>query len=159
MEYVLWWLFLAIPCFFVTYCNGADLDFRFNSARYEDGWWRFHRDFFSEGFRLLVHDYFGVYCPWSWERARRYRLADIRIYLGESWRYHGRLGYITGADCDNAEKQEAIARHTYIGRVRFWADGVYSFLISPIPGSLIIVGMVISGIVDLAQYLFMKKSV
>src|SRR3989344_2653238 len=108
MEYVFWWFLLAIPCFFVAYCNGADMNFRLNSPSYEEGFWKFYKNFFSDGFRLLVHDYFGVYCPWSWERAKRHRLADMRTYLGADGRCHDRLGHITAGDCDNPAKQEAM---------------------------------------------------
>lgn len=156
MEYVFWWLFLAIPCFFVVYCNGADLNFRLNSTNYDDGFLKFHKNFFSEGFRLFVHDYFGVYCPWSWERAKRHRLADMRTFLGASGRCHERLGHITVADCDNPEKQEAIARHTYISRTAHWTKGAFHFLVAPIPGSFIIISIVIFGIVVLGQRLVGK---
>lgn len=158
MEYMFWWLLLAIPCFFVAYCNGADMDFRLNSPCYEDGFWKFHKNFFSEGFHLLVHDYFGVYCPWSWERAKRHRLADMRIFLGESGRCHERLGHIIAADCDNPEKQEIIARHTYISRTAHWTRGVFHFIIAPIPGSFIIVGTAIAGVVELGRYLVGKST-
>lgn len=158
MEYVFLWLLLAIPCFFVAYCNGADLNFRLNSAKHEDGFLKLHRDFFNEGFRLLIHDYFGVYCPWSWERAKRHRLVDMRTFLGESGQCHERLGHITAADCDNPEKQEAIARHTYISRTAYWTSGVFHFLIAPIPSSVIIIGIAISGIVVLGQRLVGKSA-
>lgn len=157
MEYVFWWLLLAIPCFFVAYCNGADMNFRLNAGNIKDGFLKFHKDFFREGFRLLIHDYFGAYCPWSWERAKRHRLADMRIFLGESGKCHERLGHITATDCDNPEKQEAIARHTYISRTAHWTRGAFNFFIAPIPGSLIIIGIAISGIVVLVQHLLSKS--
>lgn len=153
MEYVFWWFLLAIPCFFHMYCNVADLNFRLRSVRYEDGFWKFHKDFYSAGFSLLVHDYFGVYCPWSWERAKRYRLADIRIFLGESGRCHERLGHITAVDCDNPEKQEAIARHAYISRTAHWTTGLSSYIIAPIRGLFVIIGFIILGVVGLKEYL------
>ena len=118
MEYVLWYLLLAIPCFLIAYCNGLNLNMRLPHIR--------------DGFRLLVHDYLETYCPWSWKRARKHRLADMRIYLGVNGRCHDRLGHITTADCDDPEKQEAIARHTYMSRTRFWTNGVLHFLVAPI---------------------------
>lgn len=153
MEYMFWWLFLAVPCFFVAYCNGADMNFRLNSPNYGDSFWKFYKNFFREGFRLLIHDYFGIYCPWSWARAKKHRLADMRTYLGADGRYHDRLGHITAADCNNSEKQEAIARHTYISRTAHWTHGAFCFLIAPIPGSFVILGIAISGIVVLRQHL------
>ena len=158
MEYVFWWFLLAIPCFFVAYCNGADMNFRLNSPSYEEGFWKFYKNFFSDGFRLLVHDYFGVYCPWSWERAKRHRLVDMRTYLGADGRCHDRLGHITAGDCDNPEKQEAIARHAYISRTKQWTGGAFNFLIAPIPGSFIIIGTVIAGVVELGRHLIGKSA-
>lgn len=158
MEYVFWWLLFAIPCFFHMYCNGADLNFRLKSARrYEDGFWKFHKDFYSEGFRLLVHDHFGVYCPWSWERAKKYRLADMRVFLSENGRHHERLGHITAADCDNPEKQELIARYTYISRTAHWTKGLFQYVIAPIPGVFVIIGFIVFGGIELKEY-FLGKS-
>lgn len=134
------------------------MNFRLNSLNYKDGFWKFHKNFFDEGFHLLTHDYFGVYCPWSWERAKRYRLADMRSFLGESGKYHEQLGHITAADCDNPEKQEIIARYAYISRMTHWARGVVHFIIAPIPGSFIIIGAAIVGVVDMRRYLVGKSS-
>ncbi len=157
MKYALWWLVICIPCFFVAYCNGADLNFRLKSTHESNDFWEFHKNFFREvfrgGFQLLLHDYFGVYCPWSWERARRYRLHDTREYLGDEGRDNETLGHITRADCDDSSKQEMIARCTYLSRARFWAGGAYNFLISPIPGSLIIVCTTVYCFVALGQSL------
>ena len=151
MDYVFWWLLLADPCFFVAYCNGADLNFRMHSANSDDGFLKFHKNFFAEGFRLLVHDYFGLYCPWSWERAKRHRLADMRTFLGEHGQCHERLGHITASDCDNPEKQEVIARYTHISRTAHWMRGAVHFLVAPIPGLFVIIGTAICGIVVLGK--------
>ena len=158
MEYVFWWLLLAIPCFFVAYCNGVDWNLRTKSVDYSDDFLKFYKNFFSEGFRLLVHDYLGVHCPWSWERAKKHRLADMRIILGENGRCHERLGHISAADCDNTEMQEDIARHTYISRTKHWAWGVFHFLIAPFSGSFIIIGILIDGIMMLGQRLAGKNT-
>lgn len=157
MEYVFLWLLLAIPCFFIAYCNGAGLNFRLKPVNYDDGFLKFYKNLFHEGFRLLIRDYFGVYCPWSWERAKRYRLADMRTYLGVNGLCHNHLGHITAADCDNPEKQEEIARHTYISRTRHWIDGTFNFLIAPVPGLFIIIITIIAGIVGLGQRLVGKS--
>ncbi|MBI3336079.1 hypothetical protein HYZ98_00755 [Candidatus Peregrinibacteria bacterium] len=157
MTYVLLWLLVAVPCFFVTYCNGADLNGRLITLKHKDGFWKFHKNFFREGFRLLIHDYFGVYCPWSWARARRHRLADMRLLLGERGLHHDRLGHITAADCDNPDKQEAIARETYISRTAQWVRGVLHFLIAPIPGSLFMICMAIVCTLELGRNLLGKR--
>jgi len=153
-----WWFLLAIPCFFVVFCNSADINFRLNSPNDEAGFWKFLKNFFSEGFLLLVHDYFGIYCPWSWKRAKNHRLADMRMYLGADGRCHDRLGHITAADCDNPAKQEEIARHAYISRTAHWTRGVFHFIIAPIPGSFIIIGTVIVGVVELGRHLISKSA-
>jgi len=132
MEYALWWLTLAVPCFFYNYCSGAYESSRLSSPSFDDSFWKFYTNFFREGFHLLIHDYFGVYCPWSWKRAKRYRLADMRIKLGERGRHHDRLGHITATDCDNPKMQEAIARYTYISRTKQWLGGTIRFFFAPI---------------------------
>ncbi|TSC68444.1 MAG: hypothetical protein G01um101456_653 [Parcubacteria group bacterium Gr01-1014_56] len=158
MGYVFWWLIAAVPCFLLAYINGADLNFRLKSVNYDDGFWKSSKNFFSEGFRLLIHDYFGVFCPWSWEVAKRHRLADMRTYLGADGKHHDTLGFITATDCDNAEKQEAIARQAYISRTKHWAHGVFLFLIAPIQGVFMIVSGGIMGIVELGRYLKGKNT-
>lgn len=157
MQYVYWWLLMAVPCFFIAYCNGADINSRLSSLSNEDGFWKILKNFFCEGFRLLIHDYFGIYCPWSWERAKRYRLAEMRDYLGGEGCCHDRLGHITAADCDNPGKQEEIARHAFITRTAHWSRGVIHFVIAPIPGTLIIVSTLIVGVVELGRH-FAGKS-
>ena|SRR3989338_8209390 len=132
MEYVFWWLVLATPCFFVVYCYGAHMNSRLDLANHNSKIWRFRMSLFRDGFQLLVHDYFGVHCPWSWERAKKHRLADMRMYLGTDGRCHDHLGHITAADCDNPEKQEAIARYAYISRTKHWTSGLLRFPIAPI---------------------------
>lgn len=153
MGYIFWWLILAVPCFFVAYCNGANMNYgRMKSANYDyDGFLSFYKKFFSEGFSLFVHDYFGMYCPWSWQRAKRYRLADMRTFLGERGQRHERLGNITAADCDNPEKQDGIARHAYISRTDHWLNGCALFLIAPITGSLVIISIMVQMIVLLRR--------
>jgi hypothetical protein len=156
MEYVFWWLMLAVPCFFVLYCNGADFEARLKSVHSQDDFWKFHKNLFIEGFHLLIYDYFGVYCPWSWEVAKQYRLADMRIYLGAGARHLAPLGRITLADCDNPEKQEEIARAAYISRTSHWARGAGNFLVAPIPGSLAIIALIIMGFADLVDRLIKR---
>ena len=147
MQYVFWWLLLAVPCFFVAYCNGAHMNLRIKSANSKYGFWKFHKNLFHEGFRLLVHDYFEVYCPWSWKVAKNHRLADMRAYLCTYGCCHDQLGYISAADCDDPEKQEAIAYHTYMSRTRYWTQGIFHFFIAPVPGCLIIISTAIAGII------------
>lgn len=142
MRYVIWYALLAVPCFFVVYCNGADLNMRLPNVHYEKSFWKFYESFFSAGFYLLVHDYLGVYCPWSWARARAHRLADMRVFLGTNGHCHDRLGHITAADCDDPGKQEEIAVNTYISRARFWTGGAINFLIAPVVGLPVIAGIV-----------------
>jgi hypothetical protein len=104
-------------------------------------------DFFQKGFRLFIHDYFGVYCPWSWQRAKKYRLDNMRLFLGSQGQQHDRLGHITAKDCDDPDKQEEIARYTFISRQKHWVKGLLHYLISPIPGVLILIGIIVGGVV------------
>lgn len=156
MEYILWYLVLCIPCFFVAYCNGTDLKGRLPYNQDNLSFWKFHKKFFRDGFRLLVHDYFEVHCPWSWETAKKHRIRDMRIYC-EYGRDHKKLGHLTAADCDDQEKQEIIARNTYVSRARFWVNGFFHFLI-PIHGIIVIIATFIVGVYELFSYFTDKKA-
>ena len=145
MTFVFYWLLVATPCFFIAYCRGSYLSFRISIESCEV---RFFKNLFKQGLLLFVHDYFGVYCPWSWERAKRYRLADMRIFLGERGHCHEKLGHITAADCDNPEKQETIAQHTYISRATHWARLVPQLLFAPILVSVVITNALVDMIVE-----------
>src|SRR3989338_2142172 len=151
MIYVFGWLVLSYLCCFHLFCSGADMKFRMHSARIEDGFWKFHRDWYAEGFKLLTHDYFGVYCPWSWETAKQNRLADMRVYLGKDGRSHEVLGHITSVDCDDPAKQEAIARHSFISRRKHWIRGLSTCVFSPVWVPILIVLAIIIGVVEIAM--------
>lgn len=126
--YVVGWTVLIIFCFFYSYCNGADLNGRIHGGSGVSGFWKFHRVFFAEGFRLLLHDYFQLHCPWSWKTARKYRLAHMREFLGVSGKTNENLGHLTSADCDDPLRQEEIARGAFISRGQFWFRGVLQLL-------------------------------
>lgn len=132
MEYVFWWFILAVPCFFINYCNGAALNGRLIRRDISLTALDNTKQYVTKGFYLFVHDYFGVHCPWSWERAKKYRLADTRFLLGKKGCLHYRLGYITADDCDVFGKQEEIARYAYITRVCYWNKGLLYFIFAPI---------------------------
>ncbi len=115
-EMFLVYLALTPIAFFVQYTNSIDWNARLSYAPKT----RFHQ----RALRLLVHDYFEVHCPWSWEVAKRHRLIDMRILLGVHGRNHELLGHLVASDCDDPAKQEGIARKTYISRLKFWVEGM-----------------------------------
>ena len=153
MLYFLGWLSIATLFYFHLYCNGADLNFRYkNRPDLDDGFWKFHRDFYAEGARLWVHDYFRVHCPWNWETAKFHRLAHMRDYLGVEGACHEKLGHITAADCDDPLQQETIARGAFVSRSRFWLSAVGQFVIAPVSLPLMIVLAVIVGVCEILAY-------
>lgn len=147
MAFIFGWLVLCCVCFFFLFCNGADLRFRMSAGNIDDGFWKFHRDYFAEGFRLLRSDHFGLHCPWNWETAKHHRLAHMREYLGENGRTHEVLGHITCADCDDPAKQEAIARHSFISRTAYWMNSVLGFILSPLQLIVLVVLAFVLGVV------------
>lgn len=155
MQYIVWYLLLTAPCFFVAHCDGAHLNMRLvvDSTNFLE----FHKKLFRDGFRLLVHDYFEVHCPWSWETAQKYRLEDMRTYIGEYGRNHETLGHLMVADCDDPKKQELIARRAYVARTEFWIAGILHFLF-PIGGFVVVVGTLIAGIVELCKHFVGKMA-
>lgn len=153
MKYLYWWLGVAVPCFFLMYCSGEHMDGRMKSLSTKKGFWNFHKNFFIQGFKLLVYDYFGLYCPWSWERARRYRLEELCASLGSRAYRHEKLGIITMADYDprRPERQEEIARLIYVSRMKYWSRGALLFFIAPLKVFFIILLVGIGGIVRLGR--------
>jgi hypothetical protein len=135
------YFFLAIPCYITVYYRGADADHRIH---YQADLWSTVKQVLF----LIKHDFFEVYCPWSWRIAREHRLVDLRVFLGANGRQHERFGLLTVADCDNPEKQEAIARHCYINRIRFWSKIPLHFLASPL---IVTVFLVLLAIEDLCM--------
>jgi hypothetical protein len=148
LEYVLMYLFAAAPCFFGAYCFGAEMNFRLDLKD------SFPRHLLN-GFRLLVHDYFRLHCPWSWKVAKEHRLNNMREYLGSDGTCHDQLGHITSADCDNPEKQERIARLAFVSRTRFWASGMFKFFVAPV---MVVVGILAAIFLDMAAYLRICKN-
>lgn len=132
MKHIFWWILFTTPCFFINFCNGAVINHRLVRYYIDLSILENIKKYITNGFHLFVHDYFGVHCPWSWERAKKYRLADTRIFLGEEGRFHCLLGHITAKDCDIFGKQEEIARCTYVTRMYHWNKGVLYFLFAPI---------------------------
>lgn len=139
MRYLFWYVLTAIPCFMIAYLYSAHSHGRLEHDDTGSGFWWSRGMLLHKGLQLFVHDYMEVYCPWSWEIAQKYRLADMHTYLGDNGRYHDILGHLTAADCHNSDKQEAIARHCYISRTRFWANGLFNFFISPMRALVIII--------------------
>lgn len=153
MLYLLAYLLVAALFGFHLYCNGADLQFRYKvDLSRAEGFFEFHRVFYEEGFRLWKHDFLEVHCPWSWERAKRYRLADMREYLGVSGRNHELLGLITASDCDDPAKAEAIARKAYVGRTRYWGKAFVQTLCSPITFPLVIIVALIVAAIEITLF-------
>ena len=149
MEYIAWYLLYATPCFFVAYCNGIHLHDRAGGSDSPDAQQRFlpyYRNLYSQDLRMLMHDYFGVYCPWSWKVARKHRLVDMRQNLGVHGKHHAVLGHITVIDCLNPQRQEKIARHTFISRKIFWSRSFCYFLVSPLSGTILIGVLIFWGI-------------
>jgi len=77
----------------------------------------------------------------------------MKEYLGAEGRTHAVLGHITSADCDDPKMQEAIARHAYISRIRFWARGLFQFITAPISLVLILLLGLIIGIYEGVGYI------
>jgi hypothetical protein len=132
MEYIFWWVLFAVPCFFINFCNGAVLSHRLVKRYVNISLFENFKKYIAKGFLLFVHDHFGVHCPWSWKRAKKYRLADTRILLGKEGRFHSLLGHITAEDCDIFSKQEEIVRHVYVTRIYYWSKSILYFLFAPI---------------------------
>lgn len=144
-QYVMWYFLYAVPCFFLIFCNGVYLNSRMTEdLTFEKGLLYFCQMYFRSGFRLFLHDHGGVYCPWSWTRARKVRLADMKMRLGATGEHHNVLRHITATDCDDPEKQERIARYTFISRKKFWYIAIRNFLIAPIGGTIVIILMVVA---------------
>lgn len=146
LEYVLVYLTFASFCFFSIYCFSAEMNLRLDGGSFSK--------YLLDGFRLLVYDYFGLYCPWSWKVAKEYRLIDMRNYLGNGGMHYNQLGYITSVDCDNPEKQEMIARLAFVSRKRFWALGTFNLLAAPI---MIVVAIIAAILIDVVAYLRIKS--
>ena len=161
MDYLFWYFIYAIPCFFIVYVSGTIRAGRLqrlcSHGRAIPWSWSFYQIIARSGAELFIHDYFGVYCPWSWERARRIRLTDRKIDLGSKGRYHWLLGHITAAHCDDPDMQEWVARLTFVSRPLFWTKGVWGYMLSPLPGTLIIVYLFVRGFRDLRQHLSAKN--
>lgn len=157
-EIVLIYLGFAIFLFFVNFCSGASTEGRFKGGSIPDSVLVFVWKKLRDGFRLLIHDFFGLYCPWSWRRARRYRLADLRIYLGDSGQHHQTLGHINAQDCDDPQLKEVIARQMYTSRLHFWSRSIFQFLVGPIGAVLSAVFGLLTGLVLLKRFVFRQPT-
>ncbi len=82
---------------------------------------------------------------------------DRRLDLGQQGKHHSLLGHITSDDCDDPDMQEWIARYTFESRPFFWTKSTWGYLLSPLPGTLIIVYLLVRGFRDLHQHLSAKN--
>ena len=122
--------------FFVFYTNSIDWNMRLT--------YKPKSKFYLRALQLLMHDYFEVHCPWSWERAKQHRLNDMRVFLGEHGSTHELLGHLVAADCDNPLRQELIARKTYVSRLKFWSQGLLN-LVTALPKLVLLVAIIVIG--------------
>lgn len=131
MNYWKWYLILIIPCYLFSYTVSAKFNGRF--VKYQtNSYWGLLINFFYQGLRIIINDLFGLHCPWSWEVAKKNRLAELREVLGLNGMHHEKLGHLTAFDCDDLNKQEMIARECFVSRRTFWITKLTAMLFAPI---------------------------
>ncbi|MBX4205350.1 MAG: hypothetical protein KW788_04180 [Candidatus Doudnabacteria bacterium] len=74
--------------------------------------------------KQLYCRYFQQHCPWSWSRARYFRVLEARRML-EYGRHE--KGW-TASDTYDPDLHDAIARTCFVSRGRYWAKEIFEWL-------------------------------
>ncbi len=131
MSYFYWYLISVLPCSWFAHAAGAKFNGRF--VRYEsNGYWRPIINFFYQGLKILINDLFRLHCPWSWETAKKYRIAELQEDLGLDGLDHDKLGHMSAIDCSLTSNHEKIARECFVSRKTFWIMKLTALPFAPI---------------------------
>lgn len=147
MEIIGWsalYLILAAFCYYTLYANAVDFNFRLNvpSDKNASLWQDFLTD--NKGvLQLLVLDFLKIHCPWSKEVSIQYRVQEARSLL--QYMIHEK-GW-TVADCDNPANHWHIAKDCFQSRIRFWTEGIFMLLTSPLRMVVLLVIVLVATIV------------
>lgn len=142
MQYIACWLVVTILGFIAPFCDRSLIDPARFTGRTRFLFFNYYMELLGQGYRSMVLHYFGTHCPWSWERAKRFRIDHMRNFLEENGElHHAKLGPISLADCSDTRKQDEIARICAVSRLRAWADGLVSLFVAPFRGVLFLMDM------------------
>ncbi len=142
MSYFYWYLALILPCYLFSSAAGAKFNGRF--VKYNsNSYWMLIINFFYQGLMILVNDLFKLHCPWSWETAKKYRVAELQEDLGLDGLDHEKLGHMTALDCSLTSNHEKIARQCFVSRKAFWTRKLVASLFAP-PVSIIYLVMLLN---------------
>lgn len=108
-------VYLVFACLFYYAFYAAAVDFNFRPGS-------------EHPMRLLITDFFGIHCPWSWRRAVRFRVEEAHRLL----QYQAHEKGWKAEDCHEPEKHEQIARDCFMSRSRFWSVEFLNLLSCPL---------------------------
>ncbi len=138
-----YFLFAAV-CYYIFYATEVDFNFRLNVPFNEnDGLWQKVVAHEKGVLKLLVLDFLKIHCPWSREISTEHRVQEARRLLQHMRHEKG----WTMADCDNPANHEQIARDCFRSRTRFWLEGIFLFLTSPLRLVVLTVILAIAAVV------------
>ena len=141
MLYLYVYLALILPCFLFNSTVSSKLRSRF--VKYEgNSYSGLVINFFSQGTTILANDLFGLHCPWSWEVAKKCRLAALKEDLDLDGLHHETLGHLTAFDCDDLSRQESIAREAFVSRKVFWINKLIRLPFSPIVSIFCLIALI-----------------
>lgn len=113
------WLYVGVyimyACIFYIAFYAAAVEFNFRPGS-------------EHPFRLLMLDFFGIHCPWSWERAVKFRVVEAHRLL----QYQTHKKGWKAEDCHDPVKHQQIAKDCFQSRPRFWATQFLVLLSCPL---------------------------
>lgn len=113
------YLVLAAFCYYAFYANAVDEN---------ESLWQFFISDQKGVLKLLALDFLKIHCPWSKNVSIRYRVQKARSLLQDNTHEKG----WTVIDCDNPANHRQIAKDCFQTRTRFWLQGIFTLLTSPL---------------------------